>query len=137
MANSVKRGNMRNVLDFELSIRMLHVGPGTTKEDMEKFTEKEIVSIPEHNPRGLKPGDRVVVDPYLYCGHCYPCTIGRTNCCTDLQVLGVHVDGGMAEYFCHPADMLIPVPDDMTDIQAAWRSISVTRRTCWSRCRTT
>ena len=79
----------------------------------------EIVSIPEHNPRGLKPGDRVVVDPYLYCGHCYPCTIGRTNCCTDLRVLGVHVDGGMAEYFCHPADMLIPVPEDMTDIQAA------------------
>ena len=79
----------------------------------------EIITIPEHNPRGLKPGDRVVVDPYLYCGHCYPCTIGRTNCCTDLHVLGVHVDGGMAEYFCHPADMLVPVPDDMTDIQAA------------------
>ena len=79
----------------------------------------EIISIPEHNPRGLKPGDRVVVDPYLYCGHCYPCSIGRTNCCTDLHVLGVHVDGGMAEYFCHPADMLVPVPDDMTDIQAA------------------
>ena len=29
------------------------------------------------------------------------------------------MDGGMAEYFCHPADMLVPVPDDMTDIQAA------------------
>ena len=79
----------------------------------------EIISIPEHNPKGLKPGDRVVVDPYLYCGHCYPCTIGRTNCCTDLHVLGVHVDGGMAEYFCHPADMLVPVPDDMTDIRGA------------------
>ena len=73
----------------------------------------EVVSIPEDNPRGIKPGDRVIVDPYLYCGHCYPCSIGRTNCCVDLKVLGVHVDGGMAEYFCHPADMLLKVPDDM------------------------
>ncbi len=78
-----------------------------------------IESIPADNPRGLKAGDRVVVDPYLYCGHCYPCRIGRTNCCTDLHVLGVHVDGGMAEYYCHPADMLIPVPEELTDVQAA------------------
>lgn len=73
----------------------------------------EVISIPENNKHGIKPGDRVIVDPYLYCGHCYPCSIGRTNCCVDLKVLGVHVDGGMAEYFCHPADMLLKVPDDM------------------------
>lgn len=79
----------------------------------------EIVSIPEHNARGLKPGDWVVIDPYLYCGHCYPCSIGRTNCCTELHVLGVHVDGGMAEYYCHPADMLIPIPEGMSWTEAA------------------
>ncbi len=73
----------------------------------------EILSVPENNPKGLKPGDRVTVDPYLYCGHCYPCSIGRTNCCNDLRVLGVHVDGGMAETFAHPANMLVKVPDDM------------------------
>lgn len=73
----------------------------------------EVISILENNKNGIKPGDRVIVDPYLYCGHCYPCSIGRTNCCVDLKVLGVHVDGGMAEYFCHPADMLLKVPDDM------------------------
>lgn len=78
----------------------------------------EIESIPE-NEKGLKVGDRVVVDPYLYCGHCYPCSIGRTNCCTSLKVLGVHVDGGMAEYFCHPASMLVKIPDDMSYVQAA------------------
>ena len=73
----------------------------------------EILSIPEDNPKGLKIGDKVTVDPYLYCGHCYPCTIGRTNCCNDLHVLGVHVDGGMSETFAHPADMLVKVPQDM------------------------
>ena len=78
-----------------------------------------VVSIPENNKNGIKVGDRVVVDPYLYCGHCYPCRIGRTNCCTDLKVLGVHVDGGMAEYYCHPADMLIKIPEGMSWEQAA------------------
>lgn len=71
----------------------------------------EIVSLPKHNPKNLAVGDRVVVDPYLFCGTCYPCSIGRTNCCENLKVLGVHIDGGMTEYFAHPADMLVPVPD--------------------------
>lgn len=79
----------------------------------------EIVEIDADNKKGFKPGDRVVVDPYLYCNHCYPCSIGRTNCCEHLKVLGVHVDGGMTEYYCHPADMLVPVPEDMSWVQAA------------------
>lgn len=73
----------------------------------------EILSIPEDNPKGLKVGDHVVVEPYMYCGHCYPCSIGRTNCCDNMHVLGVHVDGGMAETFAHPAKWLVKVPDDM------------------------
>ncbi|MDL2217175.1 zinc-binding alcohol dehydrogenase family protein [Christensenellaceae bacterium OttesenSCG-928-M15] len=72
----------------------------------------EIVEIGE-NSKALKAGDRVVLDPYLYCGHCYPCSIKRTNCCESLRVLGVHVDGGMAEYFTHPAEMLVKIPDGM------------------------
>lgn len=78
-----------------------------------------IEQIEDDNPKGLKVGDKVIVDPYLYCGHCYPCSIGRTNCCTSLHVLGVHVDGGMAEYYCHPADMLVKMPDDMDWVLAA------------------
>ena len=77
-----------------------------------------VEAIPK-NDRGIIPGDRVVVDPYLYCGHCYPCDVGRTNCCTSLRVLGVHVDGGMAEEFCHPANMLVKIPEGMSWEQAA------------------
>ena len=62
---------------------------------------------------GLKPGDRVIVDPYLYCGKCYPCSLGRTNCCEDLKVLGVHVDGGMSEFMVHPSNMLTRLPDSI------------------------
>ena len=78
-----------------------------------------VLSIPEDNPKGIKVGDKVVVEPYMYCGHCYPCRIGRTNCCTSMKTLGVHVDGGMCEYFCHPANMLVKIPDGMTFEQAA------------------
>lgn len=73
----------------------------------------------EHPYPGLSVGDRVVVDPYLYCGHCYPCSVGRTNCCVELRVLGVHVDGGMTEYLSHPASMLVKIPDHMDMIDAA------------------
>ncbi|MEY8355840.1 zinc-binding alcohol dehydrogenase family protein [Lachnospiraceae bacterium 54-53] len=73
----------------------------------------EVISVPENNLRGIRPGDHVIVDPYLYCGHCYPCSIGRTNCCTDLKVLGVHVEGGMSDYMVHPAHMLCKLPPDM------------------------
>lgn len=78
-----------------------------------------IEAIPEDNPKGFKVGDKVILDPYVYCGNCYPCSIGRTNCCTSLKVLGVHIDGGMAEYFCHPANMLVKMPDDMDWVDAA------------------
>lgn len=72
----------------------------------------EVVSIGE-NPKGIKVGERVILDPYIYCGKCYPCSIGRTNCCEELNVLGVHIDGGMAEYFLHPQELLHKVPDNI------------------------
>ncbi|GHU25665.1 putative zinc-type alcohol dehydrogenase-like protein [Betaproteobacteria bacterium] len=59
----------------------------------------------------FKLGDRVIIEPYIYCGQCYPCSIGHTNCCENLTVRGVHVDGGMAEYVSHPRHLLHKVPD--------------------------
>jgi 2-desacetyl-2-hydroxyethyl bacteriochlorophyllide A dehydrogenase len=50
----------------------------------------------------LKPGDPVYVLPYLQCGSCIACRAGKTNCCTSLKVLGVHIDGGMCEYLALP-----------------------------------
>ena len=73
----------------------------------------------ENNPKGFKPGDEVIIDPYIYCGHCYPCSIKRTNCCTSLKVLGVQTEGGMAEYFSHPSHLLVKKPADMDWILAA------------------
>ncbi len=55
---------------------------------------------------GLAPGDQVYAMPYLSCGTCVACRKGKTNCCARIQVLGVHRDGGMAEYLTVPAQFL-------------------------------
>ena len=75
----------------------------------------EVVSIPfdVKNEKNIQTGDKVILEPYLFCGHCYPCSKGRTNCCTNLKVLGVHQDGGIAEYITHPANMLLKLPEKM------------------------
>ncbi len=72
----------------------------------------EIVSIVE-NKKGLKIGDRVVLEPYRFCGNCYPCSIGRTNCCENLSCIGVHENGASAEYFAHEVNLLHKIPDGL------------------------
>lgn len=54
----------------------------------------------------LAVGDRCAVEPYLNCGRCIACRRGKTNCCTELKVLGVHVDGGQRERIVVPAAKL-------------------------------
>ncbi len=58
------------------------------------------------NGRGLNPGDRCAVEPYLNCGRCVACRRGKSNCCVRLQVLGVHTDGGMRELMAVPVAKL-------------------------------
>ena len=60
-------------------------------------------------------GERVVIDPVVSCGHCYPCSIGRPNVCAELQVIGVHRDGGFSDYACAPAKNAYVVPDAIPD----------------------
>lgn len=67
----------------------------------------EIVAVGSES-RGLKPGDSCAVEPYLYCGVCSACRRGKTNCCMNLKVLGVHVDGGMRDYLRVPLANLHP-----------------------------
>lgn len=61
---------------------------------------------PGDDPNGLQAGDRCAVEPYLNCGRCGACRRGKPNCCSALQVLGVHVDGGMRPLLRVPARKL-------------------------------
>ncbi len=66
----------------------------------------EVVEIGA-NERGIKAGDKVVIMPYVSCGKCIACRHGKTNCCTNISVLGVHSDGGMQEYITVRQDLLL------------------------------
>ena len=56
----------------------------------------------------VKPGDRCSIEPYMNCGTCYACRRGATNCCQNLKVIGVMMDGGLCESFLVRADKLHP-----------------------------
>jgi alcohol dehydrogenase len=71
----------------ELGVEVLAVGPGVAH---------------------LKPGDRCSVEPYMNCQRCFSCRHGHGNCCEQLKVLGVMMDGGLRERFVLPARKLHP-----------------------------
>ena len=77
----------------------------------------EVLEIGE-NSQGIKTGDKVVVMPYVSCGKCIACRNGKTNCCTNITVLGVHGDGGMQEQITVPTDILL-VANNLSDDQMA------------------
>ena len=64
----------------------------------------EIAEAPKDSP--LRKGDAVYIVPYLSCGACIACRAGKTNCCTSMKVLGVHIDGGMCEYMTLPPSIV-------------------------------
>jgi threonine dehydrogenase-like Zn-dependent dehydrogenase len=75
------------ILGHELGVEVLAVGSGVSH---------------------LSVGDLCAVNPYLACGECISCRRGKTNCCIQLKVLGVHTDGGMREEMILPAAHLYP-----------------------------
>jgi 2-desacetyl-2-hydroxyethyl bacteriochlorophyllide A dehydrogenase len=56
---------------------------------------------------GFQKGETVTFLPYLNCGKCMACRAGKTNCCTNLQTCGVHIDGGMVDYYAVPTRLLV------------------------------
>ena len=64
------------------------------------------------------PDDLVVVNPYLACGHCNACQLGKQNCCENIAVLGVHTDGGMCREIVVPEGNLIAA-EGLSDKAAA------------------
>ncbi|MBT8314389.1 MAG: zinc-binding alcohol dehydrogenase family protein [Maribacter sp.] len=84
----------------------------------------EVVEI-ESNDKGIKPGDNVVIMPYVSCNACIACRNGKTNCCKNMQVLGVHTDGGMQEKITVPIDLLIHTPNLNNDAMAIVEPLAI------------
>lgn len=81
--------------------------------------EAGIVYKVGENVTDWKPGDRVILQPQLFCGECYPCKTGHFNVCESLKVIGVHVDGCACEYTAVPAWNLHRLPDNVSFREAA------------------
>ncbi len=86
------------ILGHELGVEVLSVGAGVSH---------------------IKVGDKCAVEPYINCQTCIACRQGKGNCCTKLQVMGVHMDGGMRESFVLPARKLHPANAFLT-IKSRW-----------------
>ena len=83
--------------------------------------------------RKVKVGDRVIIDQVVPCGHCYACRKGRPNVCGNLQVRGVHIDGGYREYMAVPDTDCYLVPDSLTDAEAVMIEPTTIAVQCCSR----
>ncbi|HEY2825446.1 MAG TPA: zinc-binding dehydrogenase [Gemmatimonadales bacterium] len=82
--------------------------------------------------RNLRPGDRVLVNPGIWCGQCSWCQSGEQSLCDTYRILGEHLPGTLAEYIVVPDVNLARVPD--IDPPLSWAeaaAFSLVTLTAW------
>jgi NADPH:quinone reductase-like Zn-dependent oxidoreductase len=88
----------------------------------------EIVDLGEY-VTGLQKGQRVIVAPMVFCGHCRFCVSGVHNMCREFTVLGNGVDGGNCELIAARHDCVIPIPDSLSFEEAS--AVPLVGLTAW------
>jgi len=90
----------------------------------------QIIKLGE-NVTGLHEGQKVTIEPQIYCGHCHPCTHGKYNLCESLKVIGFQAIGTASEYFAVEASKITPLPDTFTYNEGAMiEPLAVTVHAC-------
>ena len=69
--------------------------------------------------KDLQSGDKVVIQPNLFCGHCPQCVQNRENFCTSYGILGETQDGVQCEYIVLSPENIYPAADHLTFSEAA------------------
>jgi L-iditol 2-dehydrogenase len=69
---------------------------------------------------GFAIGTRITGDPNIACGRCDHCRRGRVNLCRNLRAIGIHRDGGFAEYVIVPQAQAFVLPDDLDPVHGAF-----------------
>jgi len=59
-------------------------------------------------------GQKVTIEPQVYCGKCHPCRHGKYNLCEELKVMGFQTTGTASEYFAVAASKVTPIPEEMS-----------------------
>ena len=68
----------------------------------------------------FEPGMRVTGDPNIACGHCAECQRGRVNLCANLQAIGIHRNGGFADYAVLPHKQAHLLPSSLNPLHGAF-----------------
>ena len=79
--------------------------------------------------RGIRPRDRVVVQPGLSCQRCASCLAGQDNLCRSYSILGENRNGGCAEYVVVPSVNIVPLREGISFEEAA--AVPLTFLTAW------
>ncbi len=69
--------------------------------------------------KDLKVGQKVTLEPQVFCGRCYPCLHGKYNLCEHLKVFGFQTTGTGSDYFAVDSSKVTPIPDTMTYSEGA------------------
>ena len=77
----------------------------------------------------VKPGDEVMVQPGVSCGHCRECLAGRDNMCDDYDIIGYRRNGGYAQLVAVPGVNIIPKPNHLSWPEAA--ALPLVTLTAW------
>lgn len=79
-----------------------------------------IIEAVGHEVETLRPGMRVTGDPNISCGRCPECRRGRVNLCRNLRAIGIHRDGGFADYVCMPETQAFVLPANIDPLHGAF-----------------
>src|SRR5437868_9984551 len=77
----------------------------------------------------VNPGDEVMIQPGVSCGHCAECLAGRDNMCDEYDIIGYRRDGGYAELVAVPGVNVIPKPKNLSWPEAA--ALPLVTLTAW------
>ena len=96
----------------------IHVNHGTHPYTSYPVTQGhevsgQIVKLGEY-VKDLEAGQKVTIEPQIFCGRCYPCLHGKYNLCEKLKVMGFQTTGTASEYFAVDASKVTPIPESMS-----------------------
>lgn len=109
----------------------LSIYAGTMATEYPRIMGHEVVAeVIQTHSEGIRAGQRVVVDPALFCGDCYCCRAGRTNLCLRGGLIGRETHGGFADYVAVPARHVFPLPDGPDGIDSRIAPLIQVLTTC-------